>query len=561
MDATECYAIADSLLKTGKQAQSVWEPVVRRVMPRLVNAAELQENMPAREERRRVCSYAATAVAKCSAAHLSLITPMSSKWFMYAPRVDADDGEDTSEDDKWYAAASEVAMKKLLQSNFYTEVCPTYTDRVATGTGLMLCEEDENGALVFTHVPAGTYGVAENNLHEVDKVARVLSFTAAQVVQEWGEEALTTKMRQAWEKPATRYVQEFQIWHVVVPRYGAINANKDVDPMLRMWKSVYLDPTEKKILHESGYFEFPFMCTRFERSGNQVYGDSPLVRVEPVINDNRNMNDIMVTGGQRLTMPSVIGPAMMIDEIDLRAGGKSVMPDEYSGMDFPRVVAPATQYQVGKDMIADYKAQIDDALFVSVLQNISQQDRYMTATEVQARQSEKLQTFTPSYCQMMMDFRPMHNRIFCILMRSGAISNENVPDGIFRTVQEGEFSGIKVLAPDVSYVGMMAQAFARAQGQDAQQAIADILNVCQAANDVEPLANIDFNAWARMRLIQSNAPSALLRSVEEATQRQEQMRQAAQQQAQADMQAKLAAAGRDQALGQQAYSNAQKTAG
>lgn len=224
--------------------------------------------------------------------------------------------------EKWYAHATDVAQEAIERSNFHTAVISVYIDRVATGTGLLYVDSDEvSGELNFQHIPAGTYAVAEDASHNICTVVREFKLTSAQIAQKFGVEKMSPDMKRAFGRPEERYKTEFTILHVVTPRQGYIGSYRFVPKDKMRFASYYIDKAHSKILLEDGYMEMPFMCTRFLRYGNQVYGFSPLVSVSRAIDDLIVLNQCVVTTAQRCAIPSVLVPPDMVGMIDFRAGG------------------------------------------------------------------------------------------------------------------------------------------------------------------------------------------------------------------------------------------------
>jgi hypothetical protein len=93
----------------------------------------------------------------------------------------------------------------------------------------------------------------------------------------------------------------------------------DLAPEQRPYADIYMPADEPHILKEGGHHEMPFMATRFTRFGNQVFGSSPLLGISDTIDDLMAANDVVKLLGERAAMPSVVLPADMEGEVDMRA--------------------------------------------------------------------------------------------------------------------------------------------------------------------------------------------------------------------------------------------------
>lgn len=507
--------VCENLFKQADVERASWQRVVDKVMPKLVATATLHEEN-AKDENRRVCSQANIDVLKLASAHMSYIYPAGHQWFKFESWRAADPEEVEDENDSWYAYASDVSRREIERSNFYAELHSAIIDSCATGSGLMHIGIDDNSdVLVFNHVPAGTFGVAQNAQHVVDTAARKFKYTPAQLEEAFTLDALTDEMRTAYNDAGRRYdfKEAVEVWHLVAPSrdfYGETDETR-VFPFV----SVYLSPRDKKILKGEMLEEFPYVCFRFVNYGNSPYGVSPLLAIEGDIDALMKAEDVLTLLGQRAALPSVIIPPDMVGEVDLRAGGQTVVPMQYINAQVPREWAMPGNYQIGIDQVDRLEKKIDDALYVSVLQIISQTDRYMTATEVNSREAEKLMTFTPVFTQAQVDGRQMMNRIFALLVRAMKINTDKMPDELVQIEQLKDAKSIKLLTPKMSYIGRLAQAMERIQSSAADGFLAKLIQVTSATQDPTGFSLINWQKYWRKEAYACGMPACYLKSEDE----------------------------------------------
>lgn len=507
--------IANSLI--GRGIPTEWHRYVKHVMPSLIPASILASHND-RSSETRICARAKTDLLKLVSAHATYITPRGVNWFTF----DAGKNENSRD---WLNAASQITLTELEKSNFHTELLAMLIDRIATGTGLMLAENGDDGGLVFTHIPAGTYALAENENHEIDTVVRKFKFTAAQIAGRWGRDAMSSTMRNAYDKPETRHTQEFEIWHLTIPRDIATPGNYSpggipLSGESMAWANIYIDPNggEKRIIHESGYEEFPYLATRFIKYGNLVYGESALAPIVNTIEDYLEIDAALKEQAKACAFPRILTTAGLVEEINMRAGGMTVLRPEDEGSGYPREWAPATEYRIGKDLLEMYHQEIDDALFISVLQVVSQVDRQMTATEVQSRESEKLMTFTQTFTQFTADLRPLMNRIFCILARQGKFDLDRMPAELLRLISIDRSSGsirLQITSPGIHYIGRLAKALERNKQDGLQSAIAFSTQMAASTQDPAWTDWLDPAAAMQFIIAEENVPVQCTRSLSE----------------------------------------------
>ena len=545
---TDYYEIASALLAT--QADKRWHQYVRHVIPDLIPASEL-ESLPDDEMPKWVCARACSDVLKLASVHSYYITPRGENWLTFKASRDA-----TSDEKDWLKRAAERFLDELLASNFYTAKAAADIDRVATGTGVMMAEIGKRGVL-FTHVPAGTYVISENDDHEVDMLVRRFKFTPHQIVSRWGEAALSSEQKTAYNDPGRKYRDEYEIWHLVLPRDvpRGDNLQKDGTAGKSMpWADVYINPQTKAVLHEGGHYEFPYMVTRFLKYGNSVYGRTPLVGIQGAIRNVLDMREAMGVQAKAAAFPRVLATAAMVDELDLRAGGVTILRPEDASSQLPREWAASGQYAVGKDLLEmDYK-DIDDALFVSILEVVSGVDRQMTATEVVSRERERVMTFGQSFMHYLDDLRPLVERVFCLLMRMGRMPGcagpgsipEGAPKWLFEAV-DGEEGKFTVIAPGVNYLGRMAKSLDSDKRQGLQTSLEFALQMAGTTGDPRWLDY--FKPYETMQFVtdEGNVPAEVLRTPKEAAKEQAKREQASAAAQAAQLQQMQAAANRDNA--------------
>ncbi len=509
-------AICEALLLSAKADRCNWEEAVRMTFPELLKVADLQK--PARNDEEPLCSHARQGVLSLASAHVSYITPMGERWFQYTPIMSEDAGE-YDEEDSWFAKATQVTQETVERSNFYNEAYAVYIDRIATGTGALLCEMHRpTQRLIFTHIPAGTYGVAENSLHEVDTLCREWKATPAQLVEQFGEENVSATTRTAYQSDKDRYSKEVRVYQLVEPRRGReVSRNVGETNAQRMpWKNVYLEESGH-VLYEGGYTEFPYCVTRFVRYGNSAYGRSALVGVLQDMLDLRKMRSIMMTVAERKAIPSMLVTAEIADEVDFRAGGKTIISALDSRSDVPREFAPASDMRDAMLLIQECQKEIDDAVFRNALQAVSDVDKTMTAREVSARMAEKAMTITQSFTQFSVDFYPMHQRIFACCYRLGLLPREGRPKYVSQPIlnRKGKIVGEAVQPPQVKYCGRMAQVLQNAQINALDNTINELVDLYRVTQMPEWLLPLDIKRIVRFKLNGQSFPQQCVRSLDE----------------------------------------------
>ena len=535
---------ADALFTEMNKNSGDWDELRRRIMPRMEGKARQQEQANEMTAASSFSPVAHKSLLNLASAHLLFITPMDQKWFSLRPQEERDDYTD---EDDWYSKATEAVYRALADSNFYAAAHEVYLDRCLTGTGCMFADVSRDGSLVFKHVPTGTYAIAEGAHGEVNTLVRTLKFTAQQAVEMFKLGNLPVKIQEAYKNAERRYTEMFEFVHLVLPNSLAQFGSDMVRPSRRKWLDVYIAREAEKIVFHGGFYEFPFLVTRFLKGGVSSYGEAPGKAVLPEIKATLLMDRVMDVAGSRAAIPSVIVSAKMAKEVDLRAGGKTVVPDELISSQLPREWANVGDVRFMLERQDKKEKLIREAFFNDILQVVSSVDREMTATEVNARESERIICFFSSFIQFSQDFQTMMNRIVCLMFRNtqGAVLPGDAPDEFFvRSADGGKF---ELRTPRTRYLGKIAQAFDRLQRYGLEGVLNGLAKYIKVSGDTRIAKRM--KAWEVLRFMwdSSGAPSKCIVSasenskmVEEEKAQEDQMRQAA-------LAEQLARAGRDSA--------------
>jgi hypothetical protein len=228
--------------------------------------------------------------AQLAAAMDTGITSEAREWFTLAPESPQD-----AEDEAVREACHEmqaILFAVISRGTFYKANRNLLEDLVGPAIGLMMIEEDEEEVFRCTHVPVGQYRVDVDAKGRVCRVARRYVLTAAQLVEEFGEDAVSPGARLAVENQTVQV--PFHVMQLIEPREmrGAGKRDGKSKPWASYWLELgagvwgantilgngeISDPMGPSgLLRESGYDEQPFICVRWNAIGMDAYGsDSP----------------------------------------------------------------------------------------------------------------------------------------------------------------------------------------------------------------------------------------------------------------------------------------------
>lgn len=539
---------AESILGEMQKYSGEWDWLTRHIMPNAQASSDLDEN-PRTEFRRNHSTVACESLHVLAGAHIMYITPSGQQWFSLKS---AKKGKEKSlRHDEWFAAATEITHNELSQSNFYTVIHECFLDRCLRGTGCVFCDKLPDGKLNFTHVPTGTYGISDGIGGSIDTLARKFKLTAHQAVERFGYNNLPESIRESYDDDKKRYINKSEYVHFVAPRQDSEFGHDLGKPLRMKWASVYMTwGSDKIIIEEGGYNEFPYLVTRFLRFGESPFGYAPGMSIKEEIAATLKLERIMDALGEQSAYPRILTLAGQVGEIDMRAGGRTVIKPQAAQLNMPREWASQGRYDIGKDRILDKEEKIRQAYFVPMLQVISSVDRQMTATEVNAREGEKVLAFTPSMTLFVSDCNTLIYRIFSLLFRMGKFPDNEVPEELIVRDQGGSES-FELKIPKVAFNGKISQAIERAQRSGGDYYIQNALMYTQSTGDPSMIEILDMRKYGRFLYESTGAPTDCLRKGEELDELDKRRTAAAQQQAQLETLQGTAKAGRDIAAAKQ----------
>ncbi len=491
-----------SLIEQRASWDSWWDRLRECVLPR--RAGDYCDvSLPDSGEFDRL--YDTTAIESCqklAGGHMSYITPSHEVWFKWSPGGDCKSDEAES----WYNECSEIALRELSVSNFYTEIHECYLDRVGLGTGCLYIGEGADGRLLFRNIPCGKFACAENAEGVVDTFFREFRLSAHQAESMFGRGSLGPRAKEIIESGKDLYKISLRFLHLVRPR--AKRNRKNPSSAHMAFESVYVSLDDRHIVEEGGYHEFPYLVSRFLKWGEGPYGLAPGRLVYPAINQAQFLNRILDTLGEVAAFPRILELANQIGEVDMRAGGRTVITPEAASLHLPREWATQGRYDIGMDRLSQKQEAIRTAFYLPMLELWGNRTGGMTATEVIARENERILSFFPSFSLFVSDLYPAMCRIFAMLFRMGKLPP--VPSGVLKQLSGG-CKGVP--NPRVVYQSKIALVLRRVQTEGIDRALARLGGMAQSAPDL--VDHVDWDQCFRLAGRNDGLPEKVLRPMKE----------------------------------------------
>ena len=530
-----------SILKSQRSNFDVlWDEVQHYVWPD--GDDFLESRSPGEKTTRKLYdTTAANALDKFTAAMEAFLVPRHLRW--HGLRAIDDSLNKRREVKDFFEQTTNRLFKfrELPSARFYGQMGENLRSIGAYGNGCLFVDENENGAGVrYRHIPIGKTWIEVDYNGIVDTVYYEYTLTAKAAAQKWPDD-VPEKAAQCLDMG--RRHEELTYLHVVMP-----NDRDKIDPESVMPEAMpfiaYDVEVESQTLisqpigedgvvnYIGGYFEMPYVWSRFTLNPNEIYGRGPAMLALPDILTLQEMEKTFLRSGHKVADP----PLLVAHDGRLGRGRRQIRLSpgglNYGGVDEsgrPKIIPLQTGARL--DITEEMKRQKRDAifdLFFVKLFDILERDRVeMTATEVVERSREKGQLVTPVVGRQQSEMLgPMIEREISILERQGMLPP--VPEALIET--GGRF--------EIEYDTLAT----RMQQSDEMAAYQRLISVFQPQIEQDPSLMQVLRAEDAMREFgeTSGIRASLFRSKDEMTEMREQQAQA--QQAQQVMQNALPAA-------------------
>jgi len=489
--------------------ESHWQEILDYVMPRKAEITFLRS----RGEKRTEVLFDSTAITANNLLAASLqgtLTSPSLPWFSLKLRDD--DANKIRDVQIWLEDTARRMYAVFNESNFNTEVHEMYLDLCSVGTSAIFVEEANEGflqgGLHFNTLHIAEYFIQENSTGRVDTLYRKYKMTARQAVQEFGEDNVGTKIKEAVKaKPDT----QFNFIHAVEPTPDYERSVGMKSKTKLPFHSCHVCFEDKMVVRVGGYNEFPYLVPRWSKATGEIFGRSPSYNALP---DIKTLNKAVEIGlkawAKAIDPPLLVTDDGVIGRVRMTPGGITVVRSDTA----IKPLQIGSNWQITDLKENQLRTAIRQAYYSDQLQ--LQEGPQMTATEVQVRYELMQRLLGPTLGRFQTEFlNPLIERVFGIMLRSDAL-----------TPRPSEMEGMDM---DIEYVGPLA----RSQRMEEAIAVERLYQLAMQVVQVDPtiMDVIDHEQAIRMRATLLGVPKTVLRGEDEVAEIREQ-RAAAQQQAQ-----------------------------
>ncbi len=414
-------------------------------------------------------------------------------------------------------------------ANFYSQAHEHFLSLGAFGTGVMWVDEATNkrGAR-YRNIHLGEVFISEDHHGTVTCVHRKYKPTVNQIIGAFGKDA-PERVREAYDKGD--YEHRFEILHCVYPRDGADYDPDRLDKHGMPIAEAYVFCEGKEVIREGGYYEMPYLVSRYVTTAREVYGRSPAMMVLPDIKMCNEITRVTIDAAAlQLDPPMLMPHDDILGDFSLEMGSRNYGAVDDQGRQLVVPLVSDAKPQLGMEWLDRIHAQVDDA-FLGVYFRVLLENPNMTATQALLLAQQQGQMAQPMVGRQQAEFLdPLIKREAGIMARQGRAPEP--PNEVIEWMQQtGEPLGIRYESPLV-----------RQARQEEAVGILRTMEQLTPAAQLDPSVFARFN-WSKVseKLADLNGvPQDVLYSQEEMAEKMAQDQQ--QQQAQLALQAAPVAA-------------------
>lgn len=467
---------------------SHWEEIAKRVWPSYVGSFVTKHTLKAQGDKRTeemVDSTAAGALIRFAAAMESMLTPRNSRWHYLTPSDKTLRKHRTVR--LWFEEVTNLLFdyRYATNANFAGQKHEDYLSLGSFGTGCMYIDalklRSERG-LRYRAIHLGEIFFLENHQGIIDTALRYFDLTARQAIQQFGEQQMPEKILTIAKDPKK---QDDKFWfiHCVKPR----SEEEGYDPNKVTYEampftSYYVEEESRRTVSTGGFGTFPYSISRYVQAPGELYGRSPAMLALPAIKVLNEEKKTVIKQGHRIVDPVLLAhDDGVLDNFSMRNGAINYGGVTSDGKPLIHAL-PSGNLAVGKDLMDDERATINDLFLVTLFQILVETPQ-MTATEVLERAREKGALLSPTMGRQQSEaLGPMIDRELDVLASQGLLPP--MPD-ILREAQ-GQYR--------TEYNSPLSRAQKAEEGSGLMRIMETLTQVINVTQNPEPLDYINWDS-------------------------------------------------------------------
>lgn len=366
-------------------------------------------------------STAVWAVDRLASGIEGLIVPQSEYWHGLDV-IDLTKEDNTDQEKLWLERTRNMMFKVRYDadSGWVAALQTCLRRMVAFGNAFMFVEENNTGhdssdLIRYRQMPLNECYADENYQGVIDTFYRLFQLTARQAYQQYGNN-LSPQIIKAANDPAESG-KFFTFIQCIRPRadYGRPSEGVKKAP----WASFHVEHETRKVVSESGYYEFPIVDFRWLPEPGRIYGEGPVMKALADIQSlNLMAKNELIAGQQAIDPPLLIPHAGIMNRPNTNPGAVNFGGMSATGVKMIEPLFTGQRLDFATAVLESKREQVKNSMYLNLFQ-ILVKNPQKTATEALILADEKGNLLGPAGTRIQQSLSGLVERELGILGRKG----------------------------------------------------------------------------------------------------------------------------------------------
>jgi hypothetical protein len=380
--------------REGRGWETTWRDIAEVMLPRKYRDLVTDRNRGENLHTKIINNTASLAIRTAAAGMMAGMTSPARPWFKFTltdPELASSPGVR-----EWLTRVEQIIRDDMIRSNMYQILHTNYSQLLAFGTNAFAMMNDIDTVLRGYAMPIGSFYLGQNSRRRVDACYRKFGMSTRQIVEEFGYENASVQVQAEYD--AGNLDSFHDVVHAIVP--NIVFRDGVIGPIGMPYEGVYYMDSghDEKTLKEEGFREFPVIAPRWERTGEDVYGESPGMLA---LGDTKALQRMEVRFENAVELqihPPLKAPMEMQNTgASLLPGRVSYYPAAKGAGSFEPLMQVVTDLGGILTLINNTEGRINAAFFADIFLMLTRGETNtdMTATEIAMRREERLLELGP----------------------------------------------------------------------------------------------------------------------------------------------------------------------
>lgn len=392
------------------------------------------------------------------------------------------ESEDIEGAEEYFSITDRRMYSELDRSNHYPESMLAFKDSITCAASAMFVQNDPKRKIcVYKTITPWRWWADVDMYGNFDTFIYKFYVDANGYLEMFGDSAPENVLKAVRKNLLTQ--NKYEILQFIYPN-GKYDGGNSRMSRNKKFQCSYLDRTNNVVVKESGYDYFPVVIHVYEKTGDSVYGTCPVMKY---ISEFRKLNKLayeMALAIAKVNHGIWAVPSQQVDKF--ATDPDTVIPVTSSDNIPTRIDSMYDYIQYMVQVFADQVSYVEKLMYNDMFTYLMQQDKVLTATQVNAIKSEELSLLSSVFGNTQKEKIEKTLRLtFYLMAKNRRIPTP--PKAVMRNLNQMTFALNSVLAQSL-------QSYSQ---RDANLANLEVAQQFAAMQMVEPMDNYNFDYMVR----------------------------------------------------------------